>query len=199
MLLTWPEDIKVSCPYNVYWTFVLNDVSLGECISCTICPFDSTMSLKEVARSQNIRSPMLRAFGQLLGRYVRCRLYAVPSLRTYSVVSPVFFYFFKVVRFVELIWDRTHQAPSSKGRIVQGTNRPRDESSKGRIVQWVNRSRYESSDGRMVQTIMDKTSVGDELKLHQSQRRVLITAFSFEHILYIYNTDWAISHVLIFM
>ncbi len=51
---------------------------------------------------------------------------AVPYLRTFSVVSPVLFYLLKVVRFVELIWDRTHQAPSSKGRIVRWPHGPND-------------------------------------------------------------------------
>jgi hypothetical protein len=176
--------MKVRCPDNVYRTFVLNDAFLGECISCTICPFDSTKSMKEGARSQqNRRSPTLRAFGQLLGRYVRCRLRRTLTAHLFCRLA-VFLNLIIVVRNVELIWDGTHQAPSSKGRIVQWVNRPRDE----------------SSDGRIVQTSMNKTSVGDELKLHQSQRRVVIaTAFSFVHILYIYNTDWAISHVLIFM
>ncbi len=108
--------------------------------------------------------------------------YAVPSLHTFSVVSPFFIYLFIVVRNIELIRDRTHQ----------------DASSKGRIVQWVYRPRDEASDGRMVQTIMDKTSVGDELKLHQSQGRLLIIkVFSFVHKQY--NTEWPISHVFVFM
>ncbi len=56
--------------------------------------------------------------------------YAVASLRTFSVVSPVFIYLFKVVSFVELIWDRTHQAPSSKGRSVRWAHRPNDRGQK---------------------------------------------------------------------
>jgi hypothetical protein len=42
----------------------------------------------------------------------------------------LFIYLFKVLRFFELIWDRTHQAPSSKGRIVRWAHRPNDRGQK---------------------------------------------------------------------
>ncbi len=144
-----------------------------------------------------VYAPRMAAFwctlGHLTGRYVRC-----PPAAPYPHCAPFLssHRFFKFIYSCKERW--TYQGQNTSGRIVQATNRPMSESSNEWIDQWVNRPIDESSDGRIVQTIGDKKSVGNGLKLHQSQGRVFITkVLSFVHIQY--NTEWPISHVLVCM
>jgi hypothetical protein len=136
----------------VYRTFVLDDASLGQCISCTICPWkkwhdrrtsdplhckkgsDFPVPSRDVTNqtwlvtSRQVKGKPLTFFYSvhsangcifmcvrtIVGRYVRCRLRRALTAHLFCRLASFLFYLFKVVRFIELIWDRTHQRWNSR-------------------------------------------------------------------------------------